>query len=87
MKLLMKNVDMICVSTREGRISPLKFRLPDDRGGSSVVKIDRVLKRGEQKIAGNRMLVYTVQSVIRNVETVYEMKYEVATCKWYISKL
>jgi len=87
MKLLMKNVDMICVSTRDGRISPLKFRLPDDNGGNTVVKIDRILKRDEQKIAGNRMFVYTVQSIIRNLETVYEMKYEVATCKWYISKL
>lgn len=87
MKLLMKNVDMICVSTREGLISPLKFRLPDDRGNHPVIKIDRIIKRSEQKFAGNRMLVYTVQSIIRNIETVYEMKYEVATCKWYISKL
>ncbi|HPJ22676.1 MAG TPA: hypothetical protein PLP30_06095 [Clostridia bacterium] len=87
MKVLMKTVDMICVSTRDGRISPLKFKLPDDRGGYTIVKIDRVLKRAEQKIAGNRMLVYTVQSIIRDTETVYEMKYEVATCKWYISKL
>ena len=87
MRMLMKNVDMICISTRDGTISPLKFRMPDGRGETIVVKIDRVLIRDEQKIAGNRMLVYKVQSLIGDIEKVYEMKYEIATCKWYISKM
>ncbi|MBN2558767.1 MAG: hypothetical protein JXB33_08445 [Clostridia bacterium] len=87
MKLIMKAVDMICVSTRDGLISPIKFRMPDGAGSTVVVKIDRVLQRDEQKIAGNRMLVYKVQSLIEDIEKVYEMKYEVSTCKWYISKL
>ncbi len=87
MKLIMKNVDMICVSTKDGVLSPIKFRMTDKRGDTVVVKIDSVLERGEQRIAGNRMLVYKVQSLIADIEKVYEMKYEVASCKWYISKI
>ena len=87
MKMLMKTVDMICVSTKDGTISPLRFRMTDGRGDTNVVKIDRILIRDEQKIAGNRMVVYKVQSIISNIEKVYEMKYEIATCKWYISKM
>lgn len=87
MKMLMKNVDMICVSSKDGKISPLRFRMTDSRGDNVVVKIDRILIRDEQKIAGNRMLVYKVQSLIGDIEKVYEMKYEITTCKWYIAKM
>lgn len=87
MKWLMKNVDMISISTKDGLITPLKFRMEDNRGDSVVVKIDRILQRTEQRIAGNRMLVFKVQSYIWDMEKVYEMKYEIAACKWYISKL
>jgi len=87
MKMLMKNVDMICISSKDGVISPLRFRMTDGRGDTTVVKIDRILIRDEQKIAGNRMLVYKVQSLFGDIEKVYEMKYEVATCKWYIAKM
>ena len=87
MKMLMKNVDMICISSKDGVISPLRFRMSDNRGDTVVVKIDRILIRDEQKIAGNRMLVYKVQSLIDGIEKVYEMKYEVASCKWYIAKM
>lgn len=87
MKFIMKNVDMICVSTKDGVISPIRFRMADNRGDTVVVKIDSVLERGEQRIAGNRMLVFKVQSLIKDREMVYEMKYEIASCKWYISKM
>lgn len=87
MKMLMKTVDMICVSSKDGEISPLRFRMTDSRGDTTVIRIDRILIRAEQKIAGNRMLVYKVQSLIGDIEKVYEMKYEVATCKWYIAKM
>lgn len=87
MKLIMKNVDMICISTKDGVISPIKFRMTDKRGDIIIVKIDLILERSEQRIAGNRMLIYKVQSVIANMEKVYEMKYEIATCKWYLSKI
>lgn len=87
MRMIMKNVDMICVSSKDGIISPLRFRMTDGRGDTTVVKIDKILIRDEQKIAGNRMLVYKVQSVIDETEKVYEMKYEISTCKWYIAKM
>ena len=85
--MLMKNVDMICVNSKDGKISPLRFRMTNDRGDTVVVKIGRILIRDEQKIAGNRMLVYKVQSLIGDIEKVYEMKYEISTCKWYIAKM
>lgn len=87
MKVLMKSVDMICLSSREGEIRPLKFRIQENNGEFRIVKIDRVISKKEEKIAGNRMLVFTVQSVMDGIERIYEMKYEIQTTRWYLYKL
>lgn len=87
MKVLMKSVDMICLSSSEGDITPLKFRFQESGGESRIVKIDRIISRKEEKIAGNRMLVFTVQSLMDGIERVFEMKYEIQSFKWYLYKL
>jgi len=87
MKVLMKSVDMISFSSRNGEIRPLKFRIQEDTGEWRIVRIDRIITRKEEKIAGNRMLVFTVQSVIDGSERIYEMKYEFSTSRWYLYKL
>ena len=87
MKVLMKTVDMICINTKEGELTPVKFRMTDNAGDNHVVRIDKVIDKKEEKLAGNRMIVFKVQSNVFNREIVYEMKYEISTCKWYIYKM
>jgi hypothetical protein len=87
MKVLMKSVDMICLSSSEGDITPLKFRIREGGNEPRIVKIDRIISKKEEKIAGNRMLVFTVQSEMDGLERVYEMKYEIQSFKWYLYKL
>jgi len=87
LKVLMRSVDMICLSSSEGVITPLKFRFSEDGQESRVIRIDRVIDRKEEKLAGNRMLIFTVQSVIDGIERVFEMRYEMKTFKWYLYKL
>ncbi len=86
MKVLMKTVDMICLSTSEGAITPLKFRFKEG-DQSTTIRIDRIIERKEEKLAGNRMLVFTVQSTLNGIERVFEMKYEIQSLKWYLYKL
>lgn len=87
MKVLMKSVDMICLSSRDGAITPLKFRFVEDDQESRIIRIDRILDRKEEKLAGNRMLIFTVQSTLDGIERVFEIKYEIQSFKWYLSKL
>jgi len=87
MKILMRPVDMICYTTKDGDISPVKFRISDDQKENRVIRIDRIISRKEEKLAGNRMLVFTVQSVINGTECLFEMKYEISTCKWFLYKI
>ena len=87
MKVLMKSVDMICFNSSEGVITPIKFRYREGDQEPKVIRIERIIDRKEERIAGNRMLVFTVQSIINGTECLYEMKYEISTCKWFLYKM
>lgn len=87
MKVLMKPVDMICINSREGRLTPLRFKWSEDGGDTRVIRIGRVLSCKEEKLAGNRMLVYVVESQLDDTERVFEMKYELSTMKWFLFKM
>lgn len=40
-----------------------------------------------EKLAGNPMLVFRCQSVINNLNKIYEIKFELKTCKWILYKI
>lgn len=86
MKIVAKPIDMIAVFTKEGVLTPIKFKYCDDEG-KTVVKIERVILREMEKFAGNNMVVFRCQSLINNMQKVYEIKYELATCKWILFKI
>lgn len=87
MKVLMRSVDMICCTSKEGLITPIKFRIADKEKEYKIIRIDKILSRDEEKLAGNRMLVFKAQSIIDNCEWRFEMKYEFSTCKWFLYKI
>lgn len=87
MKVVMKPVEIIAWFTQDGMLKPIKFRMKDDREAYITIKIDRVIDRKEEKLAGNKMLVFTCESIIRGTEKIYEIKYELNTCKWFLFKI
>ena len=87
MKILMKSVDMICFNSSEGVITPIKFRIREEGQEARIIRIDRIIDKKEERIAGNRMLVYTLQTTIDGIERIFEMKYEIQTFKWYLYKM
>lgn len=79
MKVLNEPIDMIAIFQREtGKVTPFKFKYKD-----KPIKIQRVTKIYEEKIAGNRRIVFVC---IHNERDVYEIKYEVDSFKWYLFK-
>ncbi len=87
MKVFMKPIKMIFYSEENGVITPLKFQMLNQEKEYFTVKVDNIMLRQEEKLAGNRMLIYRCQSEIDGMEKVYELKYEVSTCKWYLYKM
>lgn len=79
MKVLNHPIDMIAVfESGTGKITPFKFRYKD-----ISVRVQKILKTYEEKIAGNRRIVFVC---MHNEKDVYEIKYEVDTFKWFLFK-
>ncbi|NNU78584.1 hypothetical protein [Clostridium estertheticum] len=87
MKIIAKSVEMVSWTDTNGIINPIRFRIANKDDSISVIKIDKVITRGNEKLAGNTMLVYKCQSVISELDRQYELKYELSSCKWILWKI
>lgn len=86
MKILAIPIEMIAWFNEGGLPTPLKFKINSETP-PVVVKVDKVISKVIEKFAGNNMYLYRCQSVINNLERVYELKYELKTCKWILFKM
>lgn len=87
MKVVAKPIEVISVMDIKGVITPLRLRIIRDDESLQVIKVDKVISRKQEKLAGNFMTVFTCKSLIENVEKIYEIKYELGTCKWILFKI
>jgi len=63
---------------------PRPYRLTLD---GKELKIEQVISVTEEKLAGNRMLVFRCQSEIKGELRTFEIKFELNTCKWFLWKM
>lgn len=87
MRVLAQPIEMISYTDDKGDIRPLRFRLKVEDEALRVIKVDKVIIRETEKLAGNNMIVFKCQSLIDNVEKLFEIKYELKTCKWILFKI
>jgi hypothetical protein len=87
MKVINHPIEVISYTDGKGEIRPIRFRLQLGDEPLKVVKIDRILMRSAEKLAGNRMLLFRCQSLDGGVERLFEIKYELGTCKWFLYKM
>lgn len=87
MKVIAKKIDVVATFSKEGILTPVKFKIENEDESVVAIKIDRILVRNEEKIAGNRMILYRCQSMINNIIRVYEIKYEIESLSWILFKM
>ncbi|NLW22982.1 MAG: hypothetical protein GXY88_07000 [Tissierellia bacterium] len=87
MKVLMKPIEMIAWFPKEGVPIPLRYRITTSDDTNHVVKVHKVVYKEEEKLAGNRMILYRCESIINNRQKIYELKYEIDSCKWFLFKI
>lgn len=86
MKVLMQPVEMIARFSLDGTPRPVKYQVTSE-GESVVIRVDQILFKTEEKLAGNRMLLFRCQSEINGFSKIFELKYELNTCKWFLYKM
>lgn len=83
MKIVAKSIEMIAWTDLKGKINPVRFKIIKNDENSSVVKIDQVITRTKERLAGNEMIVFACQSLVDNIIKIYEIN----TCKWILFKV
>lgn len=87
MKVSDHPIEMISYTDIKGNIKPLRFRLQIENEPLKVIKIDKIIFKQLEKFAGNPMILYRCQSTDGDMEKVFEIKYELNTCKWILYKM
>ncbi|MDR7869220.1 MAG: hypothetical protein RIN55_00055 [Tissierellaceae bacterium] len=87
MKVLMQPIEMIAWFNKDNFPIPLRYRITSEDMSNVVIKVDRILFKEEEKLAGNRMILYRCESMINKTQRIFELKYEISTCKWYLYKM
>ena len=78
---------MVYYTDNKGSINPIRFRMQVEDEPMQVVKIDKIIVKETEKLAGNIMIVFKCQSLIDNVIKLFELRYEISTCKWILYKI
>lgn len=87
MKVLMKPIEIIAWFKEESFPTPLRFRIDCEDKSKLVIKIDKILFQEEEKFGGNRMIVYRCEGIVQNLNRIFEIKYDIGTCKWFLFKM
>lgn len=82
----MQPIEMVARFSQDGTPRPVKYQATFE-GKPVVICIDQILLKTEEKIAGNRMLVFRCQSLINGLLKIFELKYELNTCRWFLYKM
>jgi hypothetical protein len=81
MKIVAKSIEVVSWTDKIGNIHPVRFKITNEDESISVIKINKVITIDKEKLAGNFMLVYKCQSVINGAEKLFEIKYELSSCR------
>lgn len=87
MKVLARPIEMVCWFEKSGMPHPVRFKITKDDESNTVIKIDKIISVDKERLAGNDMMVFKCQSVINNTAKIFELKYELGTCKWMLFKM
>ena len=78
---------MVSYTDNKGAIKPIRFRMQIGDEPMQVIKTDKVIVKETEKLAGNVMLVYKCQSLIDGAIKLFEIKYNLANCRWILFEI
>lgn len=87
MQIISKPIDVIASFTKDGVPTPIRFKYQEKGDEPIVIKIEHIQFKEMEKLAGNQMIVFRCQSMIGGTLRIYDIKYELATCRWILFKM
>lgn len=87
MKIVAKPIEMIAWFTTDGVPNPIRFRILEEEKTLKVINVGKIIFREKEKIAGCPAIIFNCQSNINGAEKLYQLKYQIDTCKWILFKI
>jgi len=86
MKRVFIEIEVIAYFDEKGKVRPYRFRY-EYLGEKVIVVVDRIIHSDIDMFCGNPMLIYDCSAEINKTKRVLQLKYEVKTHRWYLTKL
>ena len=86
MKLMNQGIDMISWTSKDGTITPVRFRF-EENGESVVIKIGKIIQTERDFHCGTPNLLFLCQSMVNGNERLFELCYNGGTHKWLLKKI
>lgn len=86
MKLVNQEIDMISWTSKEGIVTPVRFRI-QEKDESIVIKVGRILHMEQISFGGTPTLQYRCSSMINGIEKVFELSCNCGNQKWLLTKI
>lgn len=80
MRTFARPIDVIVNFDFNGVLTPIRFRVSKKDGSQTVLSIDKVISRKEERIAGCPTILFTCEAAGKPCE----LKYDKETCKWML---
>lgn len=87
MKVVRKEIDALCWFDKSGFPLPIRIRLENEDQEDLVIKIDKIISKSLERLAGNKMYVYDCKITLNNTEKIAVIKYSIDDCKWILFKI
>ncbi|HEY5588612.1 MAG TPA: hypothetical protein VIK86_06620 [Candidatus Paceibacterota bacterium] len=87
MKVYNIAIEMISITDVKGNIKPIRFRMQIGDEPLEVIKINKILKKDAVKICGNTTQVFTCITQNNNIEIIFELRFILNKCIWYLYKI
>ena len=75
-------IQLDCVCSTQGNITPRWFRYEDENHKRYTVEIDRILAQKELNFVGIKMLQFICAASINEMDRIFEIRYNVFMHKW-----
>lgn len=87
MRKIVRPIEMISITTREGKIRPVKFKILGEDDQDHVVHVSKINKMEESNIAGIRTRIYIGEVQVGDVARLCEIRYGIDNTKWELYKI
>lgn len=88
MRILAHPIDVVFLTSKDGTITPLKFRYEHpEKGTENTYNIDAVLDTKDNNMAGEKSRIFTCECVVGEKKVLFELKYALQSAKWVLYRI